>query len=251
MVRTSERYRRCLSSITDIPSYGANFTNLIYELQAQNSIFGFLEIVGYSQYDLDIPVICMSKYNASKIDVSHTIAKGLREGKVIYFPLYRKIENSPKILSPDEIVMEMANMTNRGFPKLIECVDGQQYIIAHGLIINYIDSSILINTSYKVHYNRLSDQVLVSRPNIVVNKCMVGSALPLHKAIINKFIPYMLAQSDLEIVFKDAGRSVHDITLKSTDNLSNTVIDELGTCEGKYEEILKNGLEKVLDFNTI
>ena len=253
MVRTSERYRRCLSSITDIPSYGTNFTKLVYDLQAQNSIFGFLEIVGYSQHDLDIPVICMSKYNASKIDVSHTIAKGLREGKVIYFPLYRKIENSPKILSPDEIVMEMANMTNRSFPKLIECVDGQQYIIAHGLIINYIDNSILINTSYKVHYNRLSDQVLVSRPNIIVNKCMVGSSSPLHKAIINKFIPYMLAQSpiNLDIVFKDAGSGVHDITLKSTDNLSSTVIDELGTCEVKYEEILKNSLEKVLDFNTI
>ena len=170
MVRTSERYRRCLSSITAIPSYGTNFTKLIYDLQAQNSIFGFLEIVGYSQHNLDIPIICMSKYNAGKINVLHTVAKGLREGKIIYFPLYRQIENSPKILSPDEIVMEMATMTNKCFPKLIECVDGQQYIIAHGLIINYADNSILVNTSYKAHYNKLSDQVLISNPRIVVNK---------------------------------------------------------------------------------
>ena len=61
----------------------------------------------------------------------------------------------------------------------------------------------------------------------------------------------MLAQSSLDIVFKDANHSMYDITLKSTDNLSTTVIDGLGTCEGKYEEILKNSLEKVLDFNTI
>ena len=254
MVRTSEKYRRCLSNIIDIPRYGVNFTKLIYDLQAQNSIFGFLEIVGYSQHDLDIPIICMSKYNADKIDVLHTVAKGLREGKIIYFPLYRQIENPPKILSPDEIVMEMATMSNKYFPKLVECVDGKQYIIAHGLIINYADNSILINTSYKVHYNRLSNQVLVSSPSIIVNKYMVGSAVPLHKAIINKFIPYMLAQSpvgNLDIVFKDTVSSICDVTLKSTDNLSSTVIDKLGTYAGNYEEILKNSLEKVLNFNSI
>lgn len=251
MVRTSVRYRTCLSAILDVPGYRGNFTDSVRDLQAQNSIFGFLEIVGFSQHDLDIPIICMSRYNTSKIEVLHTIAKGLKEGKIVYFPLYRKVENSPKILSPDEIIMEMATMSNKCFPKLVECVDGEQYIIAHGLIINYRDSAILINTAYKTLYNRLSDQIFVSDPVIEVNKSMLGSTLPLHKAIINKFIPYISSQYHSEIVFKDIGLKGDDITLKPADNLSGIVASRLKSIAEDCKEVLKNGLKKVLDFNAL
>lgn len=253
MVRTSVRYRTCLNNSINIPGYRGNFTDSVKDIQAQNSIFGFLEIVGFSQHDLDIPLICMFRYNTSKIEVLHTIAKGLKEGKIVYFPLYRKVENSPKILSPDEIIMEMATMGNKCFPKLVECVDGEQYIIAHGLIINYRDNAILINISYKTLYNRLSDQILVSGPVIEVNRNMLGSIVPLHKAIINKFIPYMLSQfhTNLEVVFKDIGLKTDDITLKPADNLSGIVASKLKSIAEDCEAVLKNSLEKVLDFNAI
>lgn len=253
MVRTSARYRICLNNSLNISGYGGNFTDSVRDLQAQNSIFGFLEIVGFSQHDLNIPLICMFRYNTSKIEVLHTIAKGLKEGKIVYFPLYRKVENSPKILSPDEIIMEMATMSNKCFPKLVECVDGEQYIIAHGLIINYRDNTILINISYKTLYNRLSDQILVSDPVIEVSKRMLESTLPLHKAIINKFIPYMSSQfhTNLEVVFKDIGIKADDITLKPADNLSGIVASRLKSIAEDCNEILKNRLEKVLDFSAV
>ena len=253
MVRTSVRYRTCLNAILEVPGYRGNFTDSVRDLQAQNSIFGFLEIVGFSQHDLDIPLICMSRYNTSKIEVLHTVAKGLKEGKIVYFPLYRKVENPPKLLSPDEIIMEMAAMSNKCFPKLVECVDGEQYIIAHGLIINYRDSNILINISYKTLYNRLLDQIFVSDPVIEVSKSMLGSIVPLHKAIINKFIPYMSSQfhTNLEVIFKDIGLKTGDITLKPTDNLSGIVANRLKYIAEDCKEILKNGLEKVLDFNAV